>query len=306
MATYPVAPRYAKMLLLSQQHDLLPLTITLVATLSVQELLLEQPIDNQSNSGETLQDWTRQRRSWAGVNHSLLLGDPMVLLRAVGAAEYAGASDEFCNQHGIRCKALREVRKLRVQLTNETNLILPVNDSVVVDPHMSPPTDAQAKLLRQILLTGSPDHVARRVNEDEIKESGDKRKFKHAYRCPEIEDVVFLTASCILRHSRPEWIVYQDIYENQGKIFLRGITAIEPEWLPIFCPSQCTFSTPLETPEPRYDTTRGLVLCHMNITFGRSGWLLPVMELEFPSGIDKFKHFAQFILNGSVCPALAK
>ncbi len=89
-------------------------------------------------------------------------------------------------------------------------------------------------------------------------------------------------------------------------MYIRGITAIDPTWLPIFSPTQCTFSAPLELPAPRYDADRGRVLCHMNVTFGRSGWQLPVMELEFPVGPDRFKFFAQFFLAGGVCSKLAK
>ena len=305
MAAYPLSPRYAKMLLLSQQHDLLQLSITLVAALSVQELVLDQA--SGANKGETYKTWIAQRRSWAGAGQSLLLGDPMVLLRAVGAAEYSGDIEAFCLAHGIRSKALREVRKLRVQLTNETNMILPSGTpQVVVDPRMPPPTEVQAKLLRQILVAGLPDQVARKIAAHEIKEDEDRRKFKYAYRCPNMEDPVFLHPSSILRHTNPEWIVYQDIYEHNGKIFLRGISAIDPEWLPIFSPTQCTFSSPLELPAPRYDSELGRVVCHMNVTFGRSGWPLPVMELEYPPGIDRFKFFAQFFLSGAVCAPLAK
>ena len=50
--------------------------------------------------------------------HSWLLGDMAVLLKAVGATEYAGGTAAFCEQHGIRYKAMVEVRKLRAQLTN--------------------------------------------------------------------------------------------------------------------------------------------------------------------------------------------
>lgn len=305
MAAYPLAPRYAKMLLLSQQHDLMQLSITLVAALSVQELVLDQPAD--SEAGDTHRRWLGQRRSWAGTGNSLLLGDPMVLLRAVGAAEYSGDIEAFCSTNGIRSKALREVRKLRVQLTNETNLILPSGTKpIVVDPKMPPPSDLQAKLLRQILMAGLPDHVARKISPNEIKETEDRRKFKYAYRCPEMEDPVFLNPSSILRYTNPEWIVYQDIYEHDDKIYLRGITAIDPEWLPVFSPSQCTFSAPLELPSPRYDSEQNRIVCHMNVTFGRSGWPLPVMELEFPAGVDRFKFFAQFFLSGAVCPLLER
>ena len=49
-------------------------------------------------------------------------GDPMVLIRAVGAAEYAGMTQEFCDRYGLRFKAMKEIRKLRKQLTNEVNM----------------------------------------------------------------------------------------------------------------------------------------------------------------------------------------
>lgn len=42
----------------------------------------------------------------------------MVLLRVVGACEYAGCSDDFCAQNGLRRKAMLEIRRLRQQLTN--------------------------------------------------------------------------------------------------------------------------------------------------------------------------------------------
>jgi ATP-dependent RNA helicase DHX37/DHR1 len=42
----------------------------------------------------------------------------MVMLKAVGSSEYEGGSPKFCEAHGIRYKAMREVRKLRTQLTN--------------------------------------------------------------------------------------------------------------------------------------------------------------------------------------------
>lgn len=42
----------------------------------------------------------------------------MVLLKAVGACEYEGLSPQFCDRYGIRFKAIKEVRKLRTQLTN--------------------------------------------------------------------------------------------------------------------------------------------------------------------------------------------
>ena len=74
-----------------------------------------------------------------------LLGDVMVLLRAVGACEYAPSrSEEFCLQSGLRWKAVQEVRKLRRQLTNTVNAISPESE-VTFDPGLAPPTAEQVR-----------------------------------------------------------------------------------------------------------------------------------------------------------------
>jgi len=93
--------------------------------------------------------------------------------------------------------------------------------NLALDPSLKPPTDEQSKLLRQILLSGLPDQVlyhilvhpntflkinhiflkiARRVDEDEIKEGEDKQKFRYAYFCPEMEEPIYLHESCVLRY----------------------------------------------------------------------------------------------------------
>lgn len=39
-------------------------------------------------------------------------------LGAVGACEFAGCSQQFCEENGLRYKAMLEIRRLRGQLTN--------------------------------------------------------------------------------------------------------------------------------------------------------------------------------------------
>jgi len=60
----------------------------------------------------------------------------MVLIRAIGTAQYAalkGRLLDFCEKKGLRHKAVIEIRKLRQQLTNEINLIIP-NLNLIIDP----------------------------------------------------------------------------------------------------------------------------------------------------------------------------
>ncbi|KAL3185919.1 hypothetical protein MRX96_028792 [Rhipicephalus microplus] len=45
------------------------------------------------------------------------------------------------------------------------------------------------------------------------------------------------------------------------------VAEVEPEWLPIYAPKYCTFSSPLEDPPPRYDRKKDKVLCYVTSTF---------------------------------------
>lgn len=65
-----------------------------------------------------------------------------------------------------------------------------------------------------------------------------------------MEEPVFMHSSSVLKKTCPEWVVYQEVYET-NKIYMRGITAIEPQWLPKFASSLCHLSEPLSDPAPR-------------------------------------------------------
>ncbi|XP_028166537.1 probable ATP-dependent RNA helicase kurz [Ostrinia furnacalis] len=292
VSAFPLLPRYGKMLALSHQQNLLPYTIALVSALTVPEVM----------SGKA--------DSWPATGNTLLLGDPGVLLRAVGAAEYAymnGEEELFCAKYGLREKAIKEIRKLRKQLTSEINLSIA---GAAAAPALQPPADAQARLLRQLLLSGLGDQVARKIGLEEVKEGEDKRKFKYAYHCGDLEEPVHLHSESILRKTIPEWVVYQELYEtgseDRRKMVMRNVTAIEPEWLPVYVPQLCNLGEPLSDPEPRFDELSGRVKCHFQGTFGRAGWELPVTEIDYPDKIERYRWFARFLLEGAVFPKLQK
>jgi ATP-dependent RNA helicase DHX37/DHR1 len=44
----------------------------------------------------------------------------------------------------------------------------------------------------------------------------------------------------------------------------------------------------------------------MTCTFGKRAWQIPSQELEYPPGLEKFKWFARFFLEGKVVPSLQK
>ncbi|NXK32609.1 DHX37 helicase, partial [Piprites chloris] len=303
MATFPVAPRYAKMLALSRQHDCLPYTITIVSAMTVRELFEEfdRPAVSEEETAQLKGKRVRflqMQKIWAGQGQMQKLGDLMVLLGAVGACEFAGCTRKFCEENGLRYKAMLEIRRLRGQLTTAVNSVC-TDAGLYVDPKMKPPTEAQATYLRQIVLAGLGDHVARKIQAEELLDD----KWKNAYKTPLLEDPVFIHPSSVLFKELPEFVVYQEIVETT-KLYMKGVSAVEPEWIPALLPPYCHFGKPLENPPPSYCPERGRVRCHRPSVFYRVSWQLPAVEVDYPEGIDRYKYFARFLLEGKVIKKL--
>ncbi|NXT80490.1 DHX37 helicase, partial [Zapornia atra] len=304
MATFPVAPRYAKMLALSRQHNCLPYAITIVSAMTVRELFEEFDSPAVSEEEAAKRKGKRARllqmqRVWAGQGPMQKLGDLMVMLGAVGACEYAGCTRKFCDENGLRYKAMLEIRRLRGQLTTAVNSVC-ADACLYVDPKMKPPTEAQVTYLRQIVLAGLGDHIARKVQAEELLDD----KWRNAYKTALLDDPVFIHPSSVLFKELPEFVVYQEIVETT-KLYMKGVSAVEPEWIPALLPPYCHFGKPLENPPPSYCPETGRIRCHRPSVFYRVSWELPAVEVDYPEGIDRYKYFARFLLEGKVIEQLS-
>ena len=215
MAKFPVSPRYAKMLCLGHQEGCMEYVIAIVSALTVKEIFAD---DNDREAGQITKEDRRKisrlRRTWAGQGDAQKLGDAMVLLRAVGASEYAGCTEKFCSENGLRHKGMVEIRKLRAQLTNSVNLVN-ADARVVLNPRMSPPSPVQCKVLRQICLSGLGDHVARKSL------PGNNPQLKNSYSCTSLEEPVFIHPSSALFDVLPDYVIYQEVVET-SKPFIKG------------------------------------------------------------------------------------
>ena len=297
VAAFPLAPRFGKMMALAHQHNLLGLSLSLVAALAVQEVLVERGLPGDGEERKVVKEVMEVRKKWVGQGHTLQLGDAMVLLSGLLAAERQGYCPRFCAGAGLRHKAVLEIRRLRRQLAGEVERLLP---GAVGLHALEAPSQAQARLLAQLLLAGSPDMVARRLPAEEGGQGG-------AYRAGTLQQPAFIHPASVLRKAAPEWLVYQELFEtNAGKVLMRGVTEVDPSWLPTLVPAMCTLGAPLDTPPPRYCPATGRVLATYRGTFGPQAWPLPPTELEMAQGLDKFKWLGRFLLEGTVTPALAK
>ncbi|XP_028820912.1 probable ATP-dependent RNA helicase DHX37, partial [Denticeps clupeoides] len=257
MAAFPVSPRYAKMLALGQQQDCMPYVIAVVAAMTVREIFddLDRPVAKDEDGekvGQRRARLAQNKRLWAGQGQSLLLGDLMVMLGAVGACEFAGCTPKFCEENGLRYKAMLEIRRLRGQLTNAGK---PSAQSVALSTQVQDiPT-------------------------------------------PLLDEPVFIHPSSALFKTLPEFVVYQEVTETT-KMYMRGVCAVEADWIPKILPQYCHFSAPQENPGPRYSPDSGRIRCHCESTFFRVGWKLPSVEMDYPEGLERYKLFARFLLEG--------
>jgi ATP-dependent RNA helicase DHX37/DHR1 len=152
MANFPINPRYSKIICLATQQtntnikNIISYIVCLISGLSVPELFIDgdttitKEINNTNGNEKQIEQikikYSQLRQSWLDSipdSHTHLLGDLMLLLVALGAVEYeqhtrvtTGSNNlntndkclKFCEQYGIRYKAIIEARKLRKQLIN--------------------------------------------------------------------------------------------------------------------------------------------------------------------------------------------
>lgn len=190
LSTYPLSPRFGKMLYIGHQHGCMPYVIALVAALAVGDLFIPQnefnhttPTrdDNDDSDSDTatnkkvytnadrLEDTQREQRAkdYARV-HRLLskhddTSDALKYLSAICAYAYAPDGDAFSEQMFLRAKAFKEATQLRRQLSdivrsNNPGLLGPY------EPRLPEPTPKQVKALKQIVTAGFIDNVAIRAD----------------------------------------------------------------------------------------------------------------------------------------------
>ncbi|KAI8822433.1 P-loop containing nucleoside triphosphate hydrolase protein [Fimicolochytrium jonesii] len=253
MAKFPVAPRYAKMLVIaaSQPGNILAYVVALVAGLSVGDPFLkdEDILGNTADADDggdgdgdgDEEDGEKSRRSKKRASFyktmALFSGDPptsdaLRLLRAIGAhaaqSTRADASlQAFCDSHFLRHKAMDEMRKLRQQLTILVKLSLgndgklyPAVSELCVDPRLPPPTPRDCAAILQVVLSAFSDRIARL---DEATSRGfNGAKFTPLYRTmwgAKDEVCQIHPGSCLYRERpAPVYVVFEELMGREEKI----------------------------------------------------------------------------------------
>lgn len=149
----------------------------------------------------------------------------------------------------LSVKKKKRNRKTHVWHSCSVNAVCP-EVGAFVNPKMAPPTEHQVVCLRQIVLAGLGDHLARRVQAEDILD----QKWKNAYKVrscsnrppgiwdkrvavptssqfclvvftlsqtPLMDEPVFIHPTSALFKNLPEFVVYQEIMETT-KMYMKG------------------------------------------------------------------------------------
>nr|CDJ97934.1 DNA RNA helicase and Helicase-associated region and Domain of unknown function DUF1605 domain containing protein [Haemonchus contortus] len=305
LSVFPLAPAYAKVIAMANQHDLMPYAILLIAALSVREPLVPLSSIRGETDEETKEKMTallKLRRGWCGKGPGRRLGDLSVLMRAVISSEAEKMDPVACTNLGMRHKAMMEIRRLRTQLTNIVNTSFKSSADVVMDPCLPPPTDAQAQMLRQMMVAGLADRIARRVD----RSADNEEVPKGAYQAMKLQEFVFIDPCSVIYTDEPDYVIYQEIVQLGDRKCMQGVMMVDHEWLPRLAESYCNFAPMDKDAEPRYDSEKDLIVKSVEVTFGPLEWRLNPIERPIPNDIMLYRFFAQFFLAGEVMPLLAQ
>ncbi|KAL9652504.1 hypothetical protein ABK040_000076 [Willaertia magna] len=268
--------------------------------------------------------------------------DYLAMVKAIGAYFYAEDPREFCLEYFLHQKNMREISKLYRQLLrivrselkasfievdqdeaevdedeeeNETE-VSEMKKSLVTDFPTPKDTEEEQQevesAVRQILCAGLIDQVARLANEDDLTHMEDIsfRDSNRPYVTIQLGRTVpvFIHPSSYLFGRHPEYVVYTELTKSRkNKTYMKGITAIEPNWISRFGNHKCgfvKFSAPLETPTPFYDAEDDCVKCYVRPSIHQSNsnvvWTLPIEITQYKDSNKQLHVFAKALLEGKV------
>ncbi|KAG2509571.1 hypothetical protein BBO99_00008864 [Phytophthora kernoviae] len=336
LVKFPVATRFAKMLLLAQKLNVIEYTIAIVAGLSGHSPFIHavDRREKENNAGdeggeEEKSELEEMEKEWREAEemrkHAQWIdqeSDVLSLLRAAGAYAYTGGSSQFCKDNHLHEKTMQNMLKLRQQLTRIINKLYVEENGftpIVLKPKMPPPDLETQGTLRQIVAAGFLDQVAKRVPTGTITE-GTKIERNCAYIAAtgNVKEAVYIHPHSSVftpnPSKLPQFVVYQHIMRTT-RAYMKMVTAVEPEWLAGIGKNTplCKYAPPLAEPAPFYHPELDEVQCYAKAQYGMHQWSLPTARIAYPENdsadskdglADKYRWFAKFLLDGQVIAGL--
>lgn len=179
MSIFPLAPRFARILLMGHLHGCLPYAIAMVAGLSGAEIFLPENQAVPALAADTdtairttsdviAEDrQTNARKMFNEVHRNFCSlddkSDAIKLLQVVG--EFAHApTEEWSKNHFVRYKVLKEIQQLRKQIIEIVRSNVPAFANLRFEEKLERPSPKQITALKQMAALGFIDQVAIRAD----------------------------------------------------------------------------------------------------------------------------------------------
>jgi ATP-dependent helicase HrpB len=259
MLSFPIHPRYSRMLLAAREHGCVYQAALFAALTQGRELLLRTPDKRVADFRDDL--FGRQQAS-----------DFWILMRAWTYASKQGYRIDACRRAGIHALTARQVAPLLEHF-------LRIAEQEGLDPRPGPVPD---EALQKCILTGFSDRVARRLDSGTL-------------RCELVHNRFgVLARESVVQHS--PLLVAAEVREVEGRdrelnTILSLATAVQPEWLRELFPED--FSV---TQEVAYDPAMKRVHAEEQVRF--RGLMLSARRMEPPPAGSAARLLAEEIVAG--------
>jgi hypothetical protein len=158
----------------------------------------------------------------------------------------------------------------------------------LLNPPLSPPSATEEIALRQVLLSGYCDSIARKAPIGMVKEGSRRQRLTAYFSCnPAIKEPLYIHPQSNLYHSDPtaalpEFLVYGSLLRNQkgNLLYMTNVSVVSSTWIAMIagdCPL-LSWGKPLLSPSPIYDLVEEKILCHVVPKFGTQAWSLPAVK----------------------------
>lgn len=196
--------------------------------------------------------------------------------------------EALCEAQHLHQPALQSIMELRGQLQDICEGFSPSSKTDVTVPiPCSPPSQQEELQLRQILLRGYCDSIAKLVPLKVITEGSHLKQTTAYYSCnPAVTQPLYLHPTSNLydrNHDHlPKYVLYGSLIQNKkgDTTYMTCNTVIDERWIASLaedCPL-LTFSAPLASPTPFYDASKDVVMCYVTPSFGARNWTLPSVQ----------------------------
>jgi ATP-dependent RNA helicase DDX35 len=150
-------------------------------------------------------------------------GDHITLYNVYEAFIKAGMSIQFCRENSLNHKAMVKAVSVRKQLAAYLDRFgikaSPLASSDIIRVGGKPLSER----ICRCLTTGFFSHVAR------MKSDG-------SFTTVDGKTTLWAHPSSVFFHRKAEWVVYTEIMETRGKVYIRDLSSVEMEWLVEYAP----------------------------------------------------------------------